>query len=282
MTAAGHEWIDHLPAELDGQRAILHGLMHVCAADDAISWLVIGCSLGRGAADRWSDLDLAMGVSDEDFDAAVTKVRHLVDGLGDLVESYQHKIPGLTTAHERIFAQYADRCQVDLVVFRDSEPVGSVRDLVVLYDPRARVVPVAEHHPVTPQQVREWAFGAWCAVADLGKYLRRRSWWEALDRLAEARGQLWRLWAALLGVPNPQYGLTSILDFAPERVPAAMASTVSDLDPGRLLAAARSLARQLTALGERLPPDLREAIPAAMARYVTSDLADIAAAGQRA
>jgi len=78
-----------------------------------------------------------------------------VDGLGDLVESFQHKIPGLTTAHERIFAQYADRCQVDLVVFRESEPVGSVRDLVVLYDPQSRVVPVAEHNPVTPQQVRE-------------------------------------------------------------------------------------------------------------------------------
>jgi len=256
--------------------------MHACAADDAISWLVIGCSLGRGAADRWSDLDLAMGINDEDFDAAVTKARHLVDGLGNLVESFQHKIPGLTTAHERIFAQYADRCQVDLVVFRESEPVGSVRDLVILYDPQSNVVPVAEHHPITADQVREWAFGSWCAVADLGKYLRRRSWWEALDRLAEARGQLWRLWAALLGVPNPQYGLTSILDFAPERVPAAMASTISDLDPGRLLAAARSLAKQLTALGECLPPDLREAIPAAMGRYVTSDLADIAAAGDQA
>src|SRR5260221_13772032 len=177
MTAAGHEWIDHLPAELDGQRAILHGLMHACAADDAISWLVIGCSLGRGAADRWSDLDLAMGVSDEDFDAAVTKVRHLVDGLGHLVESFQHKIPGLTTAHERIFAQYADRCQVDLVVFRDSEPVCSVRDLVVFYDLQARVVPVGEHHPVTPRQARRLAASAGARVADLGKYLRRRSCW---------------------------------------------------------------------------------------------------------
>ena len=275
MSAAGYDWVDQLPAELNGQRAILRGLMRACAADDAISWLLIGCSLGRGAADRWSDLDLAMGVSDEDFDAAVTRVRHLVDGLGDLVESYQHKIPGLTTAHDRIFAQYADRCQVDLVVFRDSEPVGSARDLVVLYDPRERVVPTGEQHPVTPEQVREWAFGAWCAVADLGKYMRRRSWWEALDRLAEARGQLWRLWAVVLGVPNPQYGLTSILDFAPGRVPAGIEATVSDLDPGRLLAAASSLAKQLTELGEQLPSDLRAALPAAMGRYVSSDLKDI-------
>src|SRR5260221_13846840 len=189
MTAAGHEWIDQLPAELDGQRAILHGLMHACAADDAISWLVIGCSLGRGAADRWSDLDLAMGISDEDFDAAVTKARHLVDGLGNLVESFQHKIPGLTTAHERVFAQYADRCQVDLVVFRESEPVGSARDLVVLFDPQSRVVPVAEPTPVTPQQVREGGFCAWRAVPDPGKYLRRRAWWEALARIAAARRQ---------------------------------------------------------------------------------------------
>src|SRR5260370_26815933 len=133
--------------------------MRACAADDAISWLVIGCSLGRGAADRWSDLDLAMGVSDEDFDAdfdaAVSKVRHQVDGLGDLVESYQHKIAGLTTAHERIFAQYADRSQVDLVVFRDSEPVGSVRDLVILYDPAERVRPASELDPGTPKHERE-------------------------------------------------------------------------------------------------------------------------------
>jgi hypothetical protein len=282
VSAAGNDWVDQLPAELNGQRAILRGLMRACAADDAISWLVIGCSLGRGAADRWSDLDLAMGVSDEDFDAdfdaAVSKVRHLVDGLGDLVESYQHKISGLTTAHERIFAQYADRCQVDLVVFRDSEPVGSVRDLVILYDPAERVRPASERHPVTPEQVREWAFGAWCALADLGKYLRRRSWWEALDRLAEARGQFWRLWAAALGVPNPQYGLTSILDFAPGRVPAGIESTVSDLDPGRLQAAASSLARQLSALGEQLPPALRAALPAAMGRYVSSDLEDIVSA----
>src|SRR5260370_22600471 len=101
--------------------------MRACAADDAISWLVIGCSLGRGAADRWSDLDLAMGVSDEDFDAAVTRVRHLVDGLGDLVASYQHKIPGLTTAHEPIFAHDADRSQLALCVFRDSQPLRSAR-----------------------------------------------------------------------------------------------------------------------------------------------------------
>jgi predicted nucleotidyltransferase len=274
---AGQEWIDRLPAELDRQRALLRGLLRGCDSDQEIRWLAIGCSLGRGAADRMSDLDLAMGVATEDFDAAAARVARLVAQLGDLVESYEHQIAGLTTTHVRIFAQYADRSQVDLVVFGAAEPIGSVRDLVVLYDPDAIVVTGAgEQRPATPRQVREWAFGAWCALADLGKYLRRGSAWEAFERLNEARGQLWRLQATALGVPNPQYGLTSILDFAADRVPAGMDRTVSDLDPGRLLAAARSLAEHLGETSGRLPPEQRAMLPAAMAGYITRDLADLA------
>src|SRR5947199_380510 len=77
-----------------------------------------------------------------------------------------------------------------------------------------------DRKPVTSEEIREWAFGGWCALADLGKYLRRGSTWEALARLNEARSQLWQLWAVTLGVPDPQYGLTSVLDFAPGELPA--------------------------------------------------------------
>jgi hypothetical protein len=33
--------------------------------NEAIRWLVVACSVGRGAADRFSDLDMGMGVSDD-------------------------------------------------------------------------------------------------------------------------------------------------------------------------------------------------------------------------
>jgi len=277
MESPGREWIERLPAELDGQRALLRKLLRVCESDDRIRWLVIACSVGRGAADRLSDLDMGMGVRDAEFDAALTDVRGAVDGLGDLVDSDHHQIPGLTTAHERIFAQYADRCQVDLVVIPASQTVGPVRDEVVLHDPDQRIAASFEQHPVTPEQAREWAFGGWCALADLGKYLRRGSAWEALQRLHEAQIQLWRLWAARYDVPNPQYGLTSMLDFAPRCMPAGMDSTVADLDPGRLLAAAQSLARQLAEVGGQLGPDLRAALPAGMGSFVTRDLAEVRA-----
>ena len=96
--------------------------------------------------------------------------------------------------------------------------------------------------------------------------------WEALARLNEARSQLWQLWAVTLGVPDPQHGLTSVLDFAPAELPASFEGTVADLDPGRLLDAGRRVAVLLNEVGKRLPDDQRAALPEAMARYITADL----------
>ncbi|MBO0770263.1 MAG: hypothetical protein J2P35_02275 [Actinobacteria bacterium] len=283
MEPQGRAWIEQLPSELDGQRAILQRLLAACDADARIRWLLIGCSLARGAGDRLSDLDLAMGVREEEFDAALAAVRRTVDRLADLVDSYQHQLPGVTARHQRIFAQYGNRCQVDLVVFGASEPMGGVPNAVVLYDPDQRITRPAGQAPPGqapagqaapgPEQVREWAFHGWCALADLGKYLRRGSAWEALGRLHEARGQLWQLLAAAHDVPQPQYGLTSILDFAPDKVPPELAGTVSGLEPAGLLAAARRVAELLASAGKLLRPELAAMLPDAMARYVTADLA---------
>jgi len=281
MESTGRAWIEALPDEIAGQRELLSRLVAACEANNAIRWLVVACSVGRGAGDRLSDLDMGLGVRDDAFESTLTQVRQIVDELGDLVDSYHHQLPGLTIRHERIFAQYADRCQVDLVVFPASQTF-QVRDQVVLYDQDKLIAGSFEQQPVSADQVREWAFGGWCALADFGKYLRRGSQWEALHRLHEARDDVWRLWATVLDVPNPQFGVTSILDYAPERLPAAMVPTVSDLDRDSLLAAARSLARQLNDVCERLEPAQRIALPEAMARYITRDLAEISQASQPA
>jgi hypothetical protein len=277
LSASGRAWVARLPAELDGQRAILSRLLDYCAADPRVRWLVIGCSLGRAAADRLSDLDLAAGVAAADFDDARADLHRAVDTLGDLVESFEHQIPGVTGPHARIFAQYADRGQVDLVVMADSVDAGAIPNVVVLYDPAGLVTIRDTSGPVTPEQVREWAFLGWCALADLGKYLRRGSPWEALARLEEARAQLWKLQAAAGRVAQPQYGLTSILDFAPGRVRTEMAATVAGLQPAALLAAGRQLARLLSEAGAGLQPEHRTALPVAMAGFITADLADLAA-----
>src|SRR5450755_541194 len=99
MDLRGRDWIGQLPAELAGQRAILEGLLGLCEDSESIRWLVIGCSLARGAADRLSDLDVAMGVRDEEFPVITPGVRRAVGRLGDLVDSYHHRLPGVPGTH---------------------------------------------------------------------------------------------------------------------------------------------------------------------------------------
>ncbi len=275
MSIDGRGWIDRLPDEMAGQREILRGLLDWSEQSDLVKYLVVACSVGRVAGDRLSDLDTGMGVACADFDAAVADVRRAVDELSDLVESYHHKIPGLAMTHERIFAQYANRCQVDLVMISTAETYPGVKDEVVLYDPENLRTVKFEPGPVTPQQVREWAFNGWACLADVGKYLRRGSDWEALAALDRARVEYWRLLATVHDVPNPQYGVTSLLDFAPEQVSRYMGDTVSDLDPARMAAAAARLAARLTEVGGLLETDLRAVLPTAMAAYITADLAAI-------
>jgi hypothetical protein len=93
MGVGGRDWIGQLPAELDGQRTIMYRLLALCEADDNISWLVNGCSLARGAGDRLSDLDVAMGIRDECFTATRDRVRAAADITEDL-ESLNEPRPG--------------------------------------------------------------------------------------------------------------------------------------------------------------------------------------------
>ena len=60
-------WVEQLPNEMAGQRRLLRGLLSFCEAEESIRWLVIGCSVARGAGDHLSDLDVAIGARDDDF-----------------------------------------------------------------------------------------------------------------------------------------------------------------------------------------------------------------------
>jgi hypothetical protein len=272
MSVSSVTLIEQLPDEMAGQRMLLRGLVSLCEAEDSIRWLVIGCSLGRGAGDYLSDLDVAIGVRDDDFTSTIPKIHLAVDDLGELVDSYEHQLPEVAGAHVRIFAQYSDRSQIDLMVFPASRGANAFAGAVALYDPDAMISTREHREPPTPAQLREWTFHGWCALADVGKYLRRGSAWEALLQLNNARDELWRLKAVADGVPDPQFGVISILDFAPETIAPGMAATVADLDRTRLVSAAQQLAKLLDEFGQQLPAEHRAALPDAMAKYVISDL----------
>ena len=62
---AGRTWLAALPEELAAQRRIMAGLVDRCKTWPLASSLLVGCSLGRGAADALSDIDAALGVDAE-------------------------------------------------------------------------------------------------------------------------------------------------------------------------------------------------------------------------
>jgi hypothetical protein len=293
--AAGRRWLAALPGELSAQRGLMAGLLDYCEATPSVTSLLVGCSLGRGAADALSDIDGALGVLAEAGEAGAAQVQAVEAGvvaalpeLGQLVDVLQHRYGPADRFIRRIFAQFDDRSQLDLTVMADAEirdGAAARPDTVWLYDTGRQPAelapaPAAAGPPadpglgyaVTGGQIREWAFLGWCALIDLDKYLRRGSLWEAHNRLHHARDHIWALWAAATGALYPWHGLSQVLDNDPGDLPPGIDATVAGLDAADLRRAAAASAAVLTLVStaavDRCPAEL----PLAMARYVTGAL----------
>jgi hypothetical protein len=291
--AGGRAWLAALPGELSAQRRLMAGLLRYSEATPSVTAMLVGCSLGRGAADALSDIDGALGVLADAGDAGAAEVQAVEAGVvaalpdfGSVVDVLRHRYGPADRFIRRIFAQFADRSQLDLTIMADAEIRGgaAVRpDSVWLYDSArqpAEPAPAETRRPgepapgyaVTGEQIREWAFLGWCALIDLDKYVRRGSLWEAHNRLHHARDHIWALWAAATGALYPWYGLSQVLDNDPGNLPPGISATVAGLDATDLRRAAAASAVLLThvstAAAERCPAEL----PSAMARYVTGVL----------
>jgi hypothetical protein len=304
----GQAWLAALPEELAAQRRVMARLVDWCGAWPLVTSLLVGCSLGRGAADALSDIDAALGVDAPPGEPGAERVKTVeaavvaaLPELGALVDVLRHPT---SASGQRIFAQFADRTQLDLTVVAEAEiqirrRSGGAPDFIPLYLASATLNPDAPEaltsasngqpgesrrgdgppggeppsaYAVTGDQIREWAFLGWCALIDADKYLRRGSLWEAHNRLHEARHHIWALWAASRGALYPWHGLSQVLDHDPGDLPPGIESTVAGLDAAGLRRAARASSQVLAIVSasaaRRHPADL----PAAMADYVTHAL----------
>lgn len=237
MTA--EDWIRALPAELASHTGLLSRLLAALQADERVRALELQCSVARGAGDELSDLDVGIWIADGRFDERIRQLPALLQGLGEIVDA----IATTLDSNPYFFVQFADGVQLDAVARRASEARGRVPDAVVLLDrddlfgrPYEPTVMRADD-----ETRRAWAFFAWVALANLDKYLRRGSLWEALQQLEEARTNLLRLHAASLGIPYPSFGLTSVLD-APADLPDGLEETIARLDAGDIRRAAGACA----------------------------------------
>jgi len=296
-------WLAALPTELAAQQRVMAGLVDRCEVWPTVRSLLVGCSLGRGAADALSDIDAALGVDAKRGQAGADRVTAAeamvvaaLPDLGPLIDVLRHRSGTADQFARRIFAQFADGTQLDLVVVAQADietrlRAGGAPDFIALYQasgppdsqaPDALALsggaqPGAEPqaaYAVTGDQVREWAFLGWCALIDADKYLRRGSLWEAHSRVHQARHHIWALWAAAHGALYPWHGLSQALDHDPSNLPPDVESTIASLDNADLYRAARASAEVLAtvsaAAARRHPADL----PTAMAAYVTRVLSE--------
>jgi nucleotide-binding universal stress UspA family protein len=268
-------WIDALG--LPRHARLLRALVAFARDDARVRFIELGCSVARGAGDELSDLDVGMGIDDDAWPGALEDLSAALRAMGEPVDVLEHEIGSWAgVPHRRIFVQYADLTQVDLVAMpaskRDGMPAGSV----ALYDPDCRLAkrssPRTER--ATANAVREWVFEAYVALMNLDKYLRRGSHWEALEQLHEARTMVWRLWGVANEVPFPAFGLTAVLDDDGVGVPTGLETTVAGLSEGELRKAGVALLRILADVGPKASANADAVHPDGMAAFVARRWSD--------
>jgi hypothetical protein len=234
-------WLRDLPTDLGPQRDLIAAVLREARNDARIRLFVVGCSIGRGAADRLSDVDALLGVREDAWPDVITQSEALVRRAGTVVDLWQQVIqPAEPDARtfQHTFAQYASGVQLDLVVARARDRQKPAPDWIVLHDPDDTVAAEPRATAATETQVRQWMFNGLVHLSGCAKYLARGSAWEAHLQLEEARAELWRLWSVAAGIPDAQYGLTAVLDDPRRPMPANIDATVAGLGRAETLAAA--------------------------------------------
>lgn len=275
MDGEAQKWLDSWSTVLVTQQAVLRALTDAVEHDARWRWLELGGSLARGAGDVDSDLDLGLGVSEDAWPHALMSVPALVETAGTIVDASHHRITEWgDVPHQRTFVQYSTGVQLDLVVLPATRRRGHPPNSVVLYDAdgclTAPWVPAA--FTADAVSVREWAFQGWIALADMAKYLRRGSLWEAYERLHQGRTYVWRLWAAAQALSYPVFGLTSLLDSPAAILPPNIAATVSSLDHADLHRAGLACASLLDQVAQRAASQVGADLPVSLASFVRARL----------
>jgi hypothetical protein len=274
-------WLRDLPAQLGPQRDVITRLLNEARRDARIRLFVVGCSIGRGAADALSDVDALYGVTESQWEAAIGDSAELVRRVAPLIDLYQATLPPASPdahAYQHTFAQYASGVQIDLVVAVAREQQSPRADWVVLYDPDERVSDAADIVAPSEDQVRGWMYACLIHLSACAKYLTRGSLWEARTQIDLARTELWRVLAIAQQVPDPQYGLTAILDVPDPQLPPRIDATIAPLARAPMRSAALACldmleetwpraASAIRAPGVRLPP---------LAAWVRAQLAAVA------
>ena len=241
-------WLRSLPATLTAQRTVIEKLLEHVRVDDRLRLFVVGCSIGRGAADSLSDVDALIGVRDRAFDEVTRVSAEIAHAGGRVLDLFQQIMPAASpegSRYQHTYAHYADGVELDLVLAIARETLPPRPDWIVLYDPDDTVRGEPTRKVASPEDVRAWGFNCLVRLHACAKYLTRGSLWEAQLMLERARADYWCVWATSKEVAEPLYGLTAVLDDSRKPMPEGIGRTVAQLDRTALARAALALVDSL-------------------------------------
>jgi hypothetical protein len=204
---AERSWLEDLPEALTGHVEMLRAILNAVQDDPRMRALQVQGSIGRGTADRLSDLDVGVVVADSAWPAVADDVPRLVSSFGEVVDSYYQLLPGpLAPQQFRGWAQFADGVQLDLLLLPSSRQLGSGLDGRTLYDPDQ--ILLETDHPeriAGPVEMSKWSFLCWGALAEVAKFLERRLPVAAAEWMSPARQATISAWGAAHGLDYSAY-----------------------------------------------------------------------------
>jgi hypothetical protein len=190
-------WLDELPEDLGPQVAVLRGLVAAARADPRFRALQVQGSIGRGAPDRYSDLDVGAVVSEAGWPVIFDDLPALFAGLGEIVDEHYEFLPSLAAPEVlRAWAQFTNGAQLDMLVLPPHRVLGSGPDGRTLFDPDG-ILPVTDHpmRLTETNLVGKWAFLCWHNLDEAVKNIERGRYVAAAEWLASARLATLSCWA---------------------------------------------------------------------------------------
>ncbi len=187
-------------------RIVLERFEAAILSDPSVLGVLYTGSLGRGTADRFSDLDLEVWLADEAFTDLPARTRDLHAVLGS-IELFEVRAPGFTQSNVG-----PDWLRVDLHVRRrdDTKPRHQFAGARIVKDfdgTLARLVEASVPEDVTPtwEEARATILGAIADQIYIAANNARGATWEAMANVPRHIAELYEVIARLRG--RRSYGL---------------------------------------------------------------------------
>ena len=238
-------WLDALPDDMSGQVRILRLAIADSKSDPRMIALQVQGSVGRGTADRRSDLDLGLVVDDAAWPSIAGEVPAIIRRWGEVMDD-RHKFLPSPDAPDALstWAQFANGIQLDLIMVPTSRFLGSGPDGRTLFDPHGMILTTDHPQRLTDaESVSMWASTCWHALTETAKYLERGRPLAAAEWLYPARQATISCWAAAHGLEFAAFANVMAAQLGVSCPwPVGLEKTYSSPEPQAVLSAARALA----------------------------------------